>query len=105
MEPNRPHLDVVPRIALVTKLYFAGILKTEGEDFGREHTFQKVDPLKVKEEKNKSIVFRPQNMPEKWAEDKGTSSPRPRLYPRGILHPNLETSRTFTISQMLKSTF
>ena len=94
-----------PQKALVTKLYFAGILRTEGEDFEREHTFQKVDPLKVEEEKNKSTVFRPQNMPGKWAEDKAASSPTPRLCPRGILHPNLETSRTFTVSPMSKSTF
>ena len=105
-EPNQHQLDTVPQRALVTKLYFAGFLKTEGDDFERDHTFQKVDPLKVKEKDNKSSVFRPQKMPKKkWAEDRGTSSPRPRLHPRGILHPNLETSRTFTVSQMLKPTF
>ena len=64
-EPNQHQLDTVPQRALVTKLYFAGFLKTEGEDFERDHTFQKVDPLKVKEKDNKSSVFRPQKMPKK----------------------------------------
>ena len=64
-EPNQHQLDTVPQRALVTKLYFAGFLKTEGDDFERDHTFQKVDPLKVKEKDNKSSVFRPQKMPKK----------------------------------------